>query len=108
MAGSSRGFSSLSPLCRRGLVPSRRLPSSALPRPRRSVRGLAAAAVVYLGAQTIWPALFSVRRVVIAAIAPVLATLFEKTLFIVEGLENPAFDIYKALPGHYFPTWVEI
>ncbi|OGO37732.1 MAG: dehydrogenase [Chloroflexi bacterium RBG_16_57_8] len=69
---------------------------------------LVAAAVLYLGAQTIWSALFSVRRVVIASIAPVLATLFEKTLFIVEGLENPAFDIYKAVPGHYFPTWVEI
>ncbi|MBI2287908.1 MAG: polysulfide reductase NrfD [Chloroflexi bacterium] len=70
--------------------------------------GLVIAAVLYLGAQTIWPALFSVRRIVIAAIMPVLATLFEKTLFIVEGLAHPAFDIYKTVPGHYFPTWVEV
>ncbi|MBI4188172.1 MAG: polysulfide reductase NrfD [Chloroflexi bacterium] len=69
--------------------------------------GLVLAAVLYLGAQTIWPALFSVRRVVVVAIIPVLATLFEKTLFIVEGLSNPLFDIYKSVPGSYFPTWVE-
>jgi len=70
--------------------------------------GLVAAAVLYLGAQTIWPALFSVRRVVIVAIIPVLATLFEKTLFIVEGLSHPLFDIYKTVPGSYSPTWVEL
>ena len=70
--------------------------------------GLVAAAVLYLGAQTIWPVLFSVRRVVIVAIIPVLATLFEKTLFIVEGLQHPLFDIYKTVPGSYFPTWVEV
>ncbi|MBI4282982.1 MAG: polysulfide reductase NrfD [Chloroflexi bacterium] len=70
--------------------------------------GLVIAAVLYLGAQTIWPVLFSVRRVVIVAIIPVLATLFEKTLFIVEGLSHPLFDIYKGVPGSYFPTWVEV
>ncbi|MBM2825848.1 MAG: putative anaerobic dehydrogenase rane anchor subunit [Dehalococcoidales bacterium] len=70
--------------------------------------GLVAAAVLYLGAQTIWPVLFSVRRVVIVAIIPVLATLFEKTLFIVEGLQHPLFNIYKSVPGSYFPTWVEL
>ncbi|MBI4304197.1 MAG: polysulfide reductase NrfD [Chloroflexi bacterium] len=69
--------------------------------------GLVAISVLYLGAQTIWPALFSVRRVVIVAVFPVLATLFEKTLFIVEGLAHPAFDIYKGVPGEYVPTWVE-
>ncbi|MBI2849843.1 MAG: polysulfide reductase NrfD [Chloroflexi bacterium] len=70
--------------------------------------GLVIAAVLYLGAQTIWPALFSMKRVVLVSIIPVVATLFEKTLFIVEGLANPLFDIYKAVPGHYIPTWVEI
>ena len=70
--------------------------------------GLVTAAVLYLGAQTIWHGLFSVKRVVAVAIIPVLATLFEKTLFIVEGLMHPLFDIYKAVPGSYFPSWVEL
>ncbi|MBI2868697.1 MAG: polysulfide reductase NrfD [Chloroflexi bacterium] len=70
--------------------------------------GLVGATVLYLGAQTIWPALFSVKRTVIVAIAPVVSTLLEKTLFIFEGLAHPAFDIYKGVPGHYVPTWVEI
>lgn len=69
--------------------------------------GLVAASIVYLGAQTIWPALFSLKRVVAVAVLPVVATLFEKTLFIYEGLAHPAFDIYKGVPGHYTPSWVE-
>lgn len=70
--------------------------------------GLVIAAILYLGAQTIWPALFTVKRVVLVAVIPVVATLFEKTLFIVEGLSHPLFDIYKTVPGKYFPTWVEV
>ncbi len=70
--------------------------------------GLVTVSVLYLGAQTIWPVLFSMRRVVTAAVMPVLATLFEKTLFVVEGLAHPEFDIYKGIPGSYIPTWVEV
>jgi len=70
--------------------------------------GLLIAAVLYLGAQAIWHNLFSVRRVVIVAIIPVLATLFEKTLFIVEGLQHPLFNLYRTVPGTYSPTWVEV
>ena len=70
--------------------------------------GLVAAAILYLGAQTIWRKLFSVKWVVIVAIIPVLATLFEKTLFIVEGLQHPLFNIYRTVPGSYSPTWVEL
>ena len=69
--------------------------------------GLVGAAILYLGAQTIWRSLFSVKRVVAVAIIPLVATLFEKTLFIVEGLQHPLFDIYKSVPGSYSPTWVE-
>jgi Ni/Fe-hydrogenase subunit HybB-like protein len=72
-----------------------------------SIIGLCGAAIIYLGAQTIWPVLFSVKRVVAVAIIPVVATLFEKTLFIVEGLQHPLFDLYKGVPGSYTPTWVE-
>lgn len=61
--------------------------------------------IIYMGAQTIWPALFSVRRVVIVAVLPVIATLIEKTLFIIEGLAHPEFRFYTG--GFYTPTWVE-
>ncbi len=70
--------------------------------------GLCIAAVLYLGAQTIWHNLFSVKRVVVVAIIPVVATLFEKTIFIVEGLQHPIMDIYKSVPGSYDPSWVEL
>ncbi|MDP3879288.1 MAG: NrfD/PsrC family molybdoenzyme membrane anchor subunit [Dehalococcoidales bacterium] len=69
--------------------------------------GLVGTSILYLGAQTIWPSLSGVKRIVAAAVLPVVATLFEKTLFIVEGLSHPDFDIYKGVPGHYIPTWVE-
>ncbi|MDP2730402.1 MAG: NrfD/PsrC family molybdoenzyme membrane anchor subunit [Dehalococcoidales bacterium] len=72
-----------------------------------TIIGLVGASIIYLGAQTIWPALFNVKLVVAAAALPVIATLFEKTLFIVEGLAHPEFSIYKGVPGHYVPTWVE-
>ncbi|MBI2847570.1 MAG: polysulfide reductase NrfD, partial [Chloroflexi bacterium] len=63
--------------------------------------------IIYLGAQTIWPALFRLKLIVAIAFLPVVATLFEKTLFIFEGLAHPEFNIYKGVPGHYIPTWVE-
>jgi molybdopterin-containing oxidoreductase family membrane subunit len=69
--------------------------------------GLVTISILYLGAQTIWPALFRIERVVAAAILPVVLTLFEKTLFIAEGLSHPEFDFYKGVPGSYTPTWVE-
>lgn len=69
--------------------------------------GLVGISIIYLGAQTIWRGLFRLKAVVAIAFLPVVSTLFEKTLFIYEGLAHPAFDIYKGVPGHYIPTWVE-
>lgn len=69
--------------------------------------GMIATSIVYLGAQTVWPALYRLKVIVAIAALPVAATLVEKTLFIYEGLAHPAFDIYKGVPGHYTPSWVE-
>jgi molybdopterin-containing oxidoreductase family membrane subunit len=69
--------------------------------------GLVAVALAYLAVQMIFPSLFSVKRTVAAAALPVIATLLEKTLFVVEGLMYPVFNLYDGVPGTYFPTWVE-
>lgn len=63
--------------------------------------------LAYIFAQTIRPALFTRRRTAIAAVAILLGTILEKVLFVVEGLEYPAFEIYAATPGHYIPSLIE-
>jgi Ni/Fe-hydrogenase subunit HybB-like protein len=35
------------------------------------------------------------------------ATLTEKILFVFEGLLYPRFSLYEAVPGHYFPSFIE-
>ena len=70
--------------------------------------GLVAVSVAYLGAQLIRPSLFSLGRIVIAAILPLTATLLEKVLFVVEGPLEPAFSLYRAVPGTYSPSWIEL
>lgn len=66
------------------------------------------AALGYFGLQMLIPSLFSVERTVAAATLPVMATLIEKFLFVVEGLMHPVFTLYEGVPGHYSPSWVEI
>jgi molybdopterin-containing oxidoreductase family membrane subunit len=34
--------------------------------------------------------------------------LTEKILFVFEGLEYPTFSLYHAVPGHYFPSTIEL
>jgi molybdopterin-containing oxidoreductase family membrane subunit len=70
--------------------------------------GLVAAAVIYLGAQLIRPSLFSLGRIVIAGLMPLTATLLEKVLFVVEGPLEPEFSLYRAVPGVYQPSWIEL
>ncbi|HXH23446.1 MAG TPA: NrfD/PsrC family molybdoenzyme membrane anchor subunit [Dehalococcoidia bacterium] len=70
--------------------------------------GLVGLALAYLAIQMIFPRYFNVERTVIAALLPVSATLLEKTLFVVEGLMYPVFQLYEAVPGHYTPSWVEL
>lgn len=70
--------------------------------------GLVVVAVAYLGAQRLRPSLFSLHRTFIVAFLPLAATLLEKTLFVVEGLMEPRFALYRAIPGVYRPSWVEL
>ncbi len=70
--------------------------------------GMVGAAVAYLGLQMLYPSLFTVPRTVAAAALPVLATLLEKVLFVVEGLMYPVFTLYEGVPGRYSPSWVEL
>lgn len=70
--------------------------------------GLVASAVLYLGAQVIWPSLFRVGRTVVVGLFPLLGTLIEKVLFVVEGLMEPRFGLYRAVPGLYWPSWIEV
>lgn len=70
--------------------------------------GLVGTALAYFGLQMLIPRWFSVERTVIAASLPVLATLIEKFLFVVEGLMHPVFSLYRGVPGYYTPSWVEL
>ncbi|MDO8670033.1 MAG: NrfD/PsrC family molybdoenzyme membrane anchor subunit, partial [Dehalococcoidia bacterium] len=68
--------------------------------------GLIAVSFLYLGAQVLFPRLFSVGRTAVVGVLVVAAVFVEKSLFVVEGLMHPAFGLYE--PGTYFPSWVEI
>ena len=62
----------------------------------------------YIFAQAIRASVFSPVRSVLAAVFVLYATLSEKVLFVVEGLEYPTFSLYAAVPGHYFPSIFEL
>jgi Ni/Fe-hydrogenase subunit HybB-like protein len=69
---------------------------------------MVAAALGWFGLQMLFPSLFTVERTVAAALLPVLATLIEKFLFVVEGLMHPVFSLYMGVPGYYTPSWIEL
>jgi len=69
--------------------------------------GLVGAALAYLALQMLFPRLFSIERTVAAAALPVIGTLIEKTMFVLDGLRFPVFSLYKGVPGEYSPSWVE-
>jgi Ni/Fe-hydrogenase subunit HybB-like protein len=70
--------------------------------------GILVAVLAYVALQMLIPSLFSVGRTVVVAILALLAVLVEKTLFVVEGLMHPVFDLYEGVPGTYTPSWVEL
>lgn len=70
--------------------------------------GLVGVALAYLSLQMLFPRLFSVERTVVAAALPVLGTLIEKTMFVLDGLRFPVFSLYEGVPGAYSPSWVEL
>ncbi|MBE7519275.1 MAG: polysulfide reductase NrfD [Thermoflexaceae bacterium] len=70
--------------------------------------GMVAAALAWFGLQMLNPSLFTVERTVAAATLPVIATLIEKFLFVIEGLMHPVFSLYRGVPGYYTPSWIEL
>ncbi|AFZ71525.1 NrfD/PsrC family molybdoenzyme membrane anchor subunit [Natronobacterium gregoryi] len=64
--------------------------------------------LAYIFATTLRPSLFNKKRAIGAAVLVLIATLVEKTYFVVAGLWYPAFDIYSATPGEYFPSLIEL
>ena len=70
--------------------------------------GMLAVTVAHVGFQMLAPHRFSVGRTVAVAVLPLTAILIEKTLFVVEGLMYPAFNLYEGVPGSYTPSWVEL
>ncbi len=64
--------------------------------------------LAFIFATTIRPALFTKARAIAAAVLVLVATLVEKTYFVVAGLWYPAFNIYEATPGDYFPSLIEM
>jgi molybdopterin-containing oxidoreductase family membrane subunit len=69
---------------------------------------LLATTVGHAGLQALSPRLFSVGRTAAVAALPVLAILIEKTLFVIEGPQHPAFELYAQMPNEYTPSWVEL
>jgi len=64
--------------------------------------------LAYIFAQAVRESVFTPARSLVAAFLVLAATLSEKVLFVVEGLEYPTFSLYHAIPGHYFPSIVEL
>jgi molybdopterin-containing oxidoreductase family membrane subunit len=62
----------------------------------------------YIFAQALDKRVFSLNRSLVASIAVLYATLSEKILFVVEGLQYPQFDLYANVPGTYIPSPVEL
>jgi len=62
----------------------------------------------YIFAQALDERVFSKERSLVAAFVVLYATLSEKVLFVVEGLEYPSFSLYAAVPGHYSPSIIEL
>ena len=62
----------------------------------------------YIFAQAVRASVFTPARSVTVSLLALAATLSEKVLFVVEGLEYPTFSLYEAVPGHYFPSIFEL
>jgi len=70
--------------------------------------GLMVIVLSYIFAQALNERVFTKKRSVAVSVLALVATLSEKILFVVEGIEYPTFDLYAAVPGDYFPSFVEL
>jgi Ni/Fe-hydrogenase subunit HybB-like protein len=64
--------------------------------------------LAYIFAQAVRESVFTPARSVTVSLLALGATLSEKVLFVVEGLEYPTFSLYDAVPGHYMPSIFEL
>ncbi len=64
--------------------------------------------LAYIFAQAVRESVFTPLRSLTVSLLALAATLSEKVLFVVEGLEYPTFSLYEAVPGHYFPSITEL
>jgi molybdopterin-containing oxidoreductase family membrane subunit len=64
--------------------------------------------LAYIFAQAVSERVFSKRRSLAVSFLVLYATLSEKILFVVEGLQYPTFDLYSGVPGVYVPSLVEM
>jgi Ni/Fe-hydrogenase subunit HybB-like protein len=64
--------------------------------------------LAYIFAQAVRASVFTPLRSLTVSFLALAATLSEKVLFVVEGLEYPTFSLYEAVPGHYFPSITEL
>ena len=64
--------------------------------------------LAYIFAQTVRPGLFTPGRSVLVSVLVLYATLSEKMLFVVEGIEYPASSLYEAVSGDYVPSLIEV
>ena len=66
--------------------------------------GIMVVVLGYIFAQAVKPSVFSIPRSLLASFLVLYATLTEKILFVVEGLQYPDFSLYHGVPGAYFPS----
>ncbi|ARS88365.1 NrfD/PsrC family molybdoenzyme membrane anchor subunit [Natrarchaeobaculum aegyptiacum] len=64
--------------------------------------------LAFIFATVLRPSLFTKARAIGAGVLVLIATLVEKTYFVLSGLWYPTFSIYEATPGDYFPSWIEL
>lgn len=63
---------------------------------------------LYILASALKPSLFSIPRLVVVALMMLTATLLEKVMFVVEGIQHAYFSVYSGVPGPYFPSAIEL
>ncbi len=70
--------------------------------------GLMVVVLAYIFAQAVRESVFTLRRSLAVSLLALYATLTEKILFVVEGLQYPTFGLYRGVPGDYFPSLIEM
>jgi Ni/Fe-hydrogenase subunit HybB-like protein len=63
---------------------------------------------LYILASALKPSLFTIPRIIAVSLGMLVATLTEKVMFVVEGLQHAYLDIYSGVPGPYLPSPVEL